>query len=395
VQVLILALDFTNQQRPIYLEVNTMRIASFNIENLFSRARAMNLDTLIEGKPILSDYNLLTNLLLKTVYTPADKSNILELLARLDLLKDDDSKYVMLRRNRGDLIKRPQQGGTPEIIANGRDEWIGWLELKTEAVNEIATQMTAQVIRDVNADILAVVEAEDRIALTHFNEQLLKPINAEYSEIMLIDGNDERGIDVGLLVKSGIQIGAVVSHISDKAPPDNRPIFSRDCPEYTVRINNSTSILILINHLKSKGYGNPAASNARRTAQAQRVREIYDQRRAEGIEWIAIVGDLNDTPDSDPIKPLLANGSDLQDISAHPAFVSDGRVGTYKNGTKSGKIDYLLLSPALFDLVTAGGIFRKGVWGGVNGTLFPHYAEMKEPFHAASDHAAIWADIEF
>lgn len=367
-----------------------MRIASFNIENLFSRARAMNLDSLSEGRPILSDYNLLTNLLLKTEYTPADKSSILELLDRLDLSKDDDSKYVSLRQNRGRLIKRSPTD-EPEIVANGRGEWVGWLELKTEAVNEIATQMTARVIKDVNADILAVVEAENRIALTHFNQQLLKPMNAEYSEIMLIDGNDERGIDVGLLAKSGIQIGTVLSHINDRQ--NDLPIFSRDCPEYTVRINASTSILVLINHFKSKGYGNPATSNARRKAQAQRVREIYDQRKAEGIESIAIVGDLNDTPDSDPLKPLLANGSDLQDISVHPAFMSDGRVGTYRNGTASAKIDYLLLSPALFALVTAGGIFRKGVWGGVNGTLFPHYAEMTKPFHAASDHAAIWADI--
>jgi endonuclease/exonuclease/phosphatase family metal-dependent hydrolase len=313
-------------------------------------------------------------------------------LAFLDLSKDDDSKYVLLRQNRGRLIKRSQTG-EPEIVANGRGEWIGWLELKTEAVNEIATNMTAKVIKDVNADILAVIEAEDRIALTKFNQQLLKPIDAEYNEIMLIDGNDERGIDVGLLAKSGIQIGSVLSHINDLQ--GEFPIFSRDCPEYTVRIDDSTSILVLINHFKSKGYGDPSSSNARRKAQAQRVREIYDQRRAAGIESIAIVGDLNDTPDSDPLEPLLSDSSDLRDISVHPTFVSDGRVGTYKNGTPSTKIDYLLLSPALFDLVKAGGIFRKGVWGGVNGTLFPHYEEMTKPVHAASDHAAIWADIEF
>jgi len=47
----------------------------------------------------------------------------------------------------------------------------------------------------------------------------------------------------------------------------------------------------------------------------------------------------------------------------------------------------------LFDHVVAGGIWRKGVWGGKNGTLFPHYDEMKKPAQAASDHAAIWADI--
>jgi endonuclease/exonuclease/phosphatase family metal-dependent hydrolase len=368
-----------------------MRIASYNIENLFSRVRVMNFEDLSEGKPILSEYSHLNSLLLEPDYTPSIKSSILESLDRLGLSQSDDSKYVILRQNHGRLLKRPQ-AGSPEVIANGRGDWIGWLELKTEAVNEVATKMTARVIQDVNADILAVVEAEDRIALTHFNEQLLKPINAAYSEIMLIDGNDERGIDVGLFTKSGIKIDSVVSHINDMQ--DNLAIFSRDCPEYTVQVNDSTSILILINHFKSKGFGVPAVSNARRRAQAKRVREIYEQRRNEGIKLIAVVGDLNDTPESESLQPLLGDGSDLRDISTHPAFVNDGRVGTYGNGTASNKIDYLLLSPELFSKVNNGGIFRKGVWGGVNGTLFPHYDEMTKPIHAASDHAAIWADID-
>jgi hypothetical protein len=34
------------------------------------------------------------------------------------------------------------------------------------------------------------------------------------------------------------------------------------------------------------------------------------------------------------------------------------------------------------------------VWGGVNGTLFPCYDEMKKAVDAASDHAAIWAEID-
>jgi hypothetical protein len=43
--------------------------------------------------------------------------------------------------------------------------------------------------------------------------------------------------------------------------------------------------------------------------------------------------------------------------------------------------------------VTAGGIWRMGVWGGKNGTLFPHYEEMTNSSQAASDHAAIWVNI--
>ncbi|MGI0485635.1 endonuclease/exonuclease/phosphatase family protein [Pantanalinema rosaneae CENA516] len=367
-----------------------MRIAAFNVENLFCRVRAMNLEDWEAGKPILTEYSRLNNLLLEPEYTAAIKSEMLSSLDRLGLLKSDTSQYAVLRQNRGEFLKRPRTGD-PEIVATGRGDWIGWVDLKTQSVNEIAMKMTARVIQDVNADILAVVEAEDRIALNHFNQQLLKPIAADYQETMLIDGNDERGIDVGILTKSGYSIELMVSHINDMQGAF--PIFSRDCPEYTIRVGQ-TRLLVMVNHFKSKGFGSQTSSNAKRRSQAQRVREIYEQRRREGIELIAIAGDLNDIPTSKPLEPLLANGSDLRDISMHPLFVSDGRPGTYGNGTASQKIDYLLLSPALFDRVTGGGVFRKGVWGGKNGTLFPHYAEMTKPIHAASDHAAIWADIE-
>ena len=93
---------------------------------------------------------------------------------------------------------------------------------------------------------------------------------------------------------------------------------------------------------------------------------------------IAVLGDFNDTPDSDPLAPLLGQGSELKDVSAHPAFQGDGRPGTFGNGTKSEKFDYILLSPELFAKVTQAGVFRKGVWGGKNGTLFEHYVSHPE-----------------
>ena len=367
-----------------------MRIASFNVENMFRRARALNLETWSDGKDILNEYARLNTLLQKPVYTAATKKAILASLEKLGLKKSNESTFVILRENHGHLLKRPKSG-PPEVVANGRSDFIGWLELKTEAVNDKAVQMTAKVIHEIKADVLAVIEAEDRIALGHFNEQLLKPISATYGGIMLIDGNDDRGIDVGLFTKSGGSIESIVSHVDDMK--DGNRLFSRDCPEFTLRVSPTKRILLLVNHFKSKGFGNPTDSNARRKAQAARVREIYDLRRSEGVDLIAIVGDFNDTPDSDPLKPLLAQGSDLKDISAHPQFESDGRPGTFGNGTASNKIDYILLSPALFALVAKGGVERRGVWGGKNGTLFPHFEEITRAIEAASDHAAIWADI--
>jgi len=366
-----------------------MRLASFNVENLFDRARAMNQDTWAEGKVILDEFGKFNKLIAKETYSQATKDKILESLKALGLRNSDDAKFAILRQNRGHLIKRTSAG--PQVVAEGREDWVGWVELKKEAVNEIATQMTAKVIQEVNADVLAVIEADDRIALTHFNDQLLKPIDSLYRGIMLIDGNDDRGIDVGLFTKPGFEVQRIVSHVDDEE--DGKTIFSRDCPEYLVRVSDSKEILVLVNHFKSKGFGSPVESNARRKAQAKRVQEIYNLRKTEGFDFIAVVGDLNDTPASDPLKPLI-DDTDLKDIFKHPQFDDGGRPGTFGTCSASNKIDYLLLSPALFNRVTSGGVFRKGIFAGVNGTIFPHFDEIKRAIHSASDHAAVFADID-
>jgi len=57
-----------------------------------------------------------------------------------------------------------------EVVASGREDWIGWVDLKKERVNELATEHTARVIRDVGADVLGVIEAESRVALKHFTD---------------------------------------------------------------------------------------------------------------------------------------------------------------------------------------------------------------------------------
>ena len=379
-----------------------MRLASFNVENLFDRAAALNKSEWVNepgddpslwsaGRKALDTYSKLNALLAKPHYSDADKVEILRLLALLDIARKDESSLVILRRNRGQLLRRPQ-GGPVEVVANGRDDWIGWLELKKQAVNEIATQNTARVIQAVNADVLVVIEADDRISLCRFNEQLLKAVGGQsYDHIMLIDGNDDRGIDVGLFARGTASIVSLRSHVDDR--DQSGTIFSRDCPEFHLDLASGNHLVVLANHLKSKGYGTPAVSNARRKAQAKRVKEIYDDLRAGGVHNIAIVGDFNDTLDSDPLSPLVGAGSDLKDVSAFQGFADGGRPGTFGYCTASNKIDHILLSPALWPKITAGGIDRRGSWGGKKGTLWPHFPEVTNVNQAASDHAAVWVDL--
>jgi endonuclease/exonuclease/phosphatase family metal-dependent hydrolase len=375
-----------------------MRIAAFNVENLFDRAKALSEKDPALVKKILSAAAELNGIFEKPVYSAADKRRIVQLFELLGLTKRDEGPYVWLRRIRGQIVRRPKTGPV-EVVAAGRSSWVGWAELKTAPVNDIAIMNTGRVIRDVSADILAVVEAENRIALRDFSQQILKNVNGEtagpdtlYASTMLIDGNDDRGIDVGLLAKKGFAIGGLRSHIDDRMA-NGEPVFSRDCPEYEVRTPGGATLFVLPNHFKSKFGGDDALSQAKRKAQAERVAAIYARLKAEGAQNIVIAGDLNDTPDSTPLQPLLA--TDLTDISAHPAFDTGefAGQGTFDLGNDSSKIDYMLLSPALFAKVTGGGLFRKGAWPGARPKRWTTYPEVKEKIHAASDHHVIFADI--
>jgi endonuclease/exonuclease/phosphatase family metal-dependent hydrolase len=364
-----------------------MRLAVYNVENLFDRARAMNLDSWAEGKLILEKFAKLNSLLGKSTYSATDKAQMTDLMLEMGLEKSDTGPFVILRRNRGGLLKRPRGGGI-EIIAESRADWVGSFELLDEPVNEHAMLNTARVMSELGADILGVVEAESRPVLYDFNRLILTAVGGTpFHHVMLIDGNDERGIDVALMTREDYPIGLMRSHVDDRLP-NGFPVFSRDCPEYEVTTPLGNHLIVMVNHLKSKGYGGTAASDAKRKVQAERMKAIYEELRDAGSDHIAIIGDLNDTPVSAPLEPLIS-GTDLKDAFTHLAFDDGGYPGTYGSCTAANKIDYLLLSPALFDKVRAGGVYRKGMWPGVRPRKWEAYDSIKRPQEAASDHAAL------
>ena len=103
------------------------------------------------------------------------------------------------------------------------------------------------------------------------------------------------------------------------------------------------------------------------------------------------------------MAPLLYD-TDLLDVSQHKSFSSfefeagegnkDRGIGTYGLGDDKDKIDYLLLSPSLFERVTNGGIYRKGIWPGSHPVRWSTYETLETPQQAASDHHLLWADID-
>jgi endonuclease/exonuclease/phosphatase family metal-dependent hydrolase len=114
-----------------------------------------------------------------------------------------------------------------------------------------------------------------------------------YGHVMLIDGNDTRGIDVGILTSPQVEILSMRSNVDvpDPGAPGEH-LFSRDCAQYQCRLLSGATVWVLVNHFKSQSGG----GGAKRARQAQGVRTIVEDLVAAGERHIMVMGDLNEGP---------------------------------------------------------------------------------------------------
>jgi endonuclease/exonuclease/phosphatase family metal-dependent hydrolase len=364
-----------------------MRIATFNVENLFKRSKAMNRPEWSEGQPAIDAVGALNALVNKAKYTASDKKKMLAILEEQELLATrPNNKFIEFRKIRGALFRTKE--GVPSIVANGRADWVGWFELKAESIDDDAILNTARVISEVNPDILTLVEVEDRVALQRFVDQVLTPFQKEHNQPayefnMVIDGNDDRGIDVGVLSRKPIV--RMRSHITDTTDAGKRT-FSRDCPEYYIALDDSTELVVMPNHFASKGSD---LSGARRKVQAKGVKAIYET-VIKTHKLVLVSGDLNDHPDGGSLDELL--DTELTEAMSLPLY-QGGFPGTYKTARKADKIDYLLLSPELRDRVTHVDVFRKGFYAPTKWESFENITKTTKDRFQASDHHCVYADV--
>ncbi|NJK87878.1 MAG: endonuclease/exonuclease/phosphatase family protein [Bacteroidales bacterium] len=278
-----------------------------------------------------------------------------------------------------------------EIIANGREEWIGWVELAKETINEVSVNITARVIKEVNADIFAIVEAEDRPSLVTFNKEFL---DNDYRHIMIIDGNDERGIDVGIMTRENFAINSIHSNVDTR---DNTGIvFSRDCAQYEVATPGGNTVYVLVNHFKSQSGG----GGDKRKRQAGEVRRIAERLVSEN-KHVVVLGDLNEGPKANSVmaenlKPLYENNSPLTDCYSLPGFDTGNRPGSFDSCGLSNRLDYIFISKSLENKFSGGKVFRKGLWGSrvTRPDMWEIYHEINESYEQASDHSALFIDLD-
>lgn len=261
-------------------------------------------------------------------------------------------------------------------------------------------------------DVVGLQEIENFGALLDFVQASVGPHYGPKTDVVSLPSNDPRGIDLALICTDLFRVGRIVSHRFDKFRRSDGRLyqFGRDCLQVEIVDDDRENLVVtvFICHFKSKYTGvdpfaEPEAYEAaqalntvKRTAEAKKVVEIVESAMDVATDRFVILGDLNDTPDSEALQPLLGNNSPLSltnavalleqnDLAPHSHVRRPRDTHMWKrpqpDGTRKeewSQIDYILCSPALWEL-------RTGVADVLNSPKsqgsdhFLSYAEFKYP----------------
>ena len=309
-------------------------------------------------------------------------------------------------------------------------------------------QLSALALAATRADIICLQEVDNMEALKAFEYgYLFKMIGSGYREKYTTPGNDGRGIDVAVLTRDVTRHGQAIEfvrmqshahltyaelglHTPELAMLGEEPherIFRRDCLELDLRVDGKPLTIYSV-HFKSmgsprNGLDGREATMPIRFAEAAAVRRIIEDRfgreRASEMRW-AICGDFNDYYERVVISGDAHEGFAFAPVreerSCLDVFLADGfaenmvarrpeldRWTLYHSRGPAERhlcqLDYILLSPAFArtnagavpDIVRNGQPFR---------TPFPpgqqveHYPRVGWDRPKASDHCPVVVELD-
>jgi len=226
-------------------------------------------------------------------------------------------------------------------------------------------------LKAIDADILLLQEVESTAVLQELNQMEL---DGRYSDVVVIDANDPRGIDVGVMSK--VPLDATISHSEEFFAKEgtNGPdyIFARDVLEVHLTFNGRAIVMLNV-HYKAKENDDPD----KRLAEAQRTRAIADEITAAAPETaLLIAGDFNDLPGSPPYDAAAGAPPDVYSNAA--IHVDEADRWTFDFQGSLELVDHMLSNPLMAARLDAASV------------VIRHDPE----FQPASDHAPIIATYQ-
>jgi endonuclease/exonuclease/phosphatase family metal-dependent hydrolase len=213
----------------------------------------------------------------------------------------------------------------------------------TPAKPRAEMERLAESIRQLNADVIAVEEVESRDYLERFVNVFLPDMG--YKHVVLMEGNDLRGIDVGVV--SRVPVGEVRSnrHVEFPGKDEAPSRFQRDVLEVTLLPEGGEPLAVWVVHLKSNSGGREEAEPIR-LPEAREVRRMLDEELERNPDArIVVTGDFNDTIESQTIQTII--GSSERAMWSASSESKDPALVTYNKEPHRSVIDFILCTPAM------------------------------------------------
>ncbi len=240
------------------------------------------------------------------------------------------------------------------------EESVPNIRLSVRAKPRKETRALARVIRDSQAEILALQECSSPQGLRDFLER--NSLSDKFPFAALEPGNSRRGIQVAVL--SRYPIKRVTSHsnlafyLNDEARTQTR--FSRDLLQVEIATEQhpgweGQTVAVFVAHLKSKRPSSlpdqENASEQQRQAEARCIRSLIDGYQAQHPERLVLLaGDMNDLPTSPTLEILRQQPSGWSDVLEH-LEAENRRTWPSRSGGQppfgipGGQFDYIMFRP--------------------------------------------------
>lgn len=214
---------------------------------------------------------------------------------------------------------------------------IGGRKNVTSEIYDLKIKHSAEVLLDLNADILGLCEVENLSVLQNLNRSFAK---RDY-DIIHYDSPDERGIDNVLLYdKSRFKVL--------NSRPIRNTLNGKDKTRdilYVLGQFQSDTLHIFVNHWPSN-YGGVEQSIPKRAATANLIKnEIKKIQSKNAYAEIVLLGDFNEDPDDANVKSLEEVGLK----SLMKSMIGKPKVGTYVYRGKDYFYDQIIINDGLND----------------------------------------------
>lgn len=203
----------------------------------------------------------------------------------------------------------------------------------------------AKTIEQLDADVVGLIEVENQAVVDTIASHL-----SDHWSVVFVKGRDSyTGQDVAILTRLQVLAGTA-SNLADYYGESKDGVV-RKRPSKILGVglqDKNKRIYVMVSHLISKR----ASNDKKRYAQADAIRKAMLDQYGKYHHYV-VLGDLNDTPDSDPVLRVLGHWDDEVDLVQPADTTGEDADFSYIYQGKKELIDHILVDQALGE----GGVF--------------------------------------